>query len=60
MKVEVKINENIEEPYVVIYTKEINEEINDVLLRLKENTGIIVVNEGEKIVILQKNDIYIW
>ncbi|MGL5086916.1 MAG: LytTR family DNA-binding domain-containing protein [Clostridium sp.] len=58
MKVKVEINENIEEAYVVIYTNEINEEINEVLLRLKENTEIIAVNEGEKIVILEKRYIY--
>lgn len=58
IKVEIKINENIEQAYVVIYTNEINEEINEILLRLKENAEIIAVNEGEKIVILQKQDIY--
>lgn len=58
MKVRVEINENIEEAYVVIYTNEINEDINEVLLRLKENVEIIAVNEGEKIVILEKRSIY--
>ncbi|MGG7162820.1 LytTR family DNA-binding domain-containing protein [Clostridium ihumii] len=58
IKVEIKINENIEQAYVVIYTSEINEEINEILLRLKENAEIIAVNEGEKIVILQKREIY--
>ncbi|MEN8077523.1 LytTR family DNA-binding domain-containing protein [Clostridioides difficile] len=58
MRVEVKVEEDIQEPYVVVYTNKITQEINEIILKLQEKSDFIAVNNGEKIVILQKKEIY--
>lgn len=58
MRVEVKVEEDIQETYVVVHTNKITQEINEIILKLQENSDFIAVNNGEKIVILQKKEIY--
>ena len=59
MNVEIKIKENINEPYIILYTNEISEEVNRVisLLQLKEKK-IITAKDREKVIILNPEDIY--
>ncbi|QEZ69156.1 LytTR family transcriptional regulator [Paraclostridium bifermentans] len=58
MKVEVKIYEEIKEPYVIIYTNSITSEIQKIISTLEEGINIITVHDGDKILILQKEEIY--
>lgn len=58
MKVEVKISEDVKESYAVIYTKAITEEIQRIISNFEEHDGVIIALDGEKIVILQQEEIY--
>lgn len=60
MRVEIKIIKETDEPYAIIYTKEINEEINQILKYIenpKEN--LLTVKRDEKIFIVNIRDIQI-
>lgn len=59
MKVEIKISEDVPEPNVVIYTREITEEITQVAAAIKNATGkVITVWENGQIIVLRPEEIY--
>lgn len=58
MKVEVKLSKDVNEPYAIIHTSSITSEIQKIISILGEDESIIAVNDGEKIIVLQREDIY--
>ncbi|RGD75072.1 LytTR family DNA-binding domain-containing protein [Anaerofustis stercorihominis] len=54
MKVKIKLNKNIKEPYAVIFTDEITEEIKNINEILSKKDNIITGNYNEKIIIIDK------
>lgn len=59
IKVEIKISEDIPEPNVVIYTKEITEEITQVAAAIRNATGkVITALENGRIIVLRSEEIY--
>ena len=59
MKIEVKINKELKEPYFIIYTNDLSEEINNIVSNLSEQENdVITVKEDEKIVVLNSKEIY--
>lgn len=58
MKVEVKIKKELDEPYAVIYTNKITTEIQKIISSFDEQDKIITARDGEKINIIQREDIY--
>ena len=58
LKVELKISKEVKEPYAVIYSDSLTDEITSAVMYL-ENTGkIITVEDNGRIVILQPSEIY--
>ena len=58
LKVELKISDDISEPYAVIYADSLTDEVADAVMHL-ENTGKIITGEDNgRIVVLQTNEIY--
>ena len=71
MRVEIRLSEEIEEPYVVLYTKELTEEITQLAELLKQvpeglqagaqifrQAGVLTVSEEERLVVLRPEDVY--
>lgn len=58
MKVSIEVSAQYDEPYAVIYTSEVTDEIQHVLNVLNEKEAPITAWLEEKIVILQPKDIY--
>ena len=59
LKVELKISKEVKEPYAVIYSDSLTDEITSAVMYL-ENTGKIITGEDNgRIVILQPSEIYI-
>lgn len=61
MKVEIKISEQVNEPYAVIYTNEENVEIKRIAALIENSTAesnIITVNDNERYFVLRPNEIY--
>lgn len=58
LKVEIKISADIDEPYVVIYTNKITDEIQKLTASLEFDKSIITAMDNERIAILQPNEIY--
>ena len=59
MKVEIKMTPKVEEPYAVIYTKEITTEVRRLAALLEtESSGLVPVMENERIVVLRSDEIY--
>ena len=54
MKVKIKLDKNIKEPYAVIFTDEITEEIKNINEILSKKDNIIPGNYNEKIIIIDK------
>lgn len=57
MKAEVKLIENCPEPYAVIYTREITQEVQRVLNCIKDNVVIIAGNDEDKTYMLAPDEI---
>ncbi len=57
MKVEIKVSEGITEPYVVIHTPKMTEQIQQLAARLGNDIPILTAMEDERLVILQPEDI---
>lgn len=57
MQVKVEIDEAIIEPYAIIYTNEINEDIKDVVNYFNKKDVPLCVLKNERIVILKQKDI---
>lgn len=58
MKVEIQISADIIEPYAVIHTNTMNEQIQQLVSILEAKESVLAVNENEKIVVLQPDEIY--
>lgn len=58
MKVSIEVSAQYEEPYAVIYTNEVTDEIQRAINVLNEKEAPVTAWLGEKIVILQPKDIY--
>lgn len=58
MKVQVKISDEIKEPYAVIYANAITNEIQKIICSLNDNISIIPVNDEDRIIFLQPEEIY--
>lgn len=59
MKVDIRVKEDINEPYIVIYTNEISEEVNKIMLLLQsKEKRVITAKDREKVVILNPEEIY--
>ena len=60
MKVDIKIAENIGEPYAVIYTEKLTQEISDLAQEIsgfQSSQGMLLGNLEDRIVILKPEDI---
>lgn len=58
LKVEIKISADVDEPYAVIYTDKITNEIQRLTAAFELDKSIITAMDNERIVILQPNEIY--
>lgn len=58
MKVEIQISADIDEPYTVIYSSSITDEIRKIADMLSSSSSIITVTDNEQIIILQPDEIY--
>lgn len=58
MKLEINLSADIEEPYVVINTREITDEIKELSAYIQNLEKVIAVYEEENIVVLQPEEIY--
>lgn len=58
MQVEIKIDESCDNPKVVIYAKEITDEIAELANRLSKSTKIITGVKDEKIYLLKPDEIF--
>lgn len=59
MKAEIKISQDVKEPYAVIYTNEVNTEISRIIMLLENSdNNIVTVTENGRIIVLTANDIY--
>lgn len=58
MKVELKISEDTKEPYVVIFTNSITEEIQKIIATFEMHEKVISANDNERIIVLRPEEIY--
>lgn len=58
MKVEIQISADIEEPYAVIYSNKITDEVQRIFDQIQACGNVITVIDNEQIIILQPSEIY--
>lgn len=58
MKVEIDISEEIIEPYAVIHTNSLTQEIQNAIKSLESKESIITAIENERLLVLDAKDIY--
>ncbi len=58
MKVEIQISPDIEEPYAVIYSNQMTEEVQHVYDKIQSCSNVITAIDNEQIIILQPSEIY--
>ena len=58
LRVEIKLSEEIKEPYAVIHTNAVTEEIQRAVEIFEARGSVITAKEGEKIIILRPEEIY--
>ncbi|MFB0920374.1 MAG: LytTR family DNA-binding domain-containing protein [Oscillospiraceae bacterium] len=58
LKVEIKISSDIKEPYAVIYSDAMTDEIQTAVFLLGSSGGVISVTENERIIVLQPKEIF--
>ena len=58
MKVEIQISPDIEEPYAVIYSNKMTEEVQRVYDKIQSCSNVITAIDNEQIIILQPSEIY--
>lgn len=61
MKIEVRISDDIKEPYIIIHTNEITDEINRIteLIRAETADNYITATKQDRFFILRPDDIYL-
>lgn len=58
MKVELKISPDCKEPYIVVHTAALTDEISKMISTLESSEQIIAAYDDEKIIVLRPEDIY--
>ncbi|MBO5210006.1 MAG: LytTR family transcriptional regulator [Lachnospiraceae bacterium] len=58
MKIKIQISPDIEEPYAIIYSNTMTEEIQEIADKLNSSQNVITAIDNEQIVILEPTDIY--
>ncbi len=58
MKIDIKISSDIKEPYAIIYTNEMTDEIRSIASALDSSGSIITVTENERILVLRPREIF--
>lgn len=58
MKIKIQISPDIEEPYAIIYSNTMTEEIQEIAEKLNSSQNVITAIDNEQIVILEPTDIY--
>jgi len=59
LKIELKISENITEPYAVIYANSLTEEVQRIISSFQPPKNIIAADDNNNIIIVNPNDIYL-
>ena len=59
MKFEIKIDADVKEPYAVIHTSSITDEVQKLISNFEVQENIITVNDNDRIIVLQPSDIYL-
>lgn len=59
MKVEIQISSDIGEPYAVIYSNQMTEEIQQIYEKIQSGSNVITAIDNEQIIVLQPTEIYI-
>lgn len=59
MNVEIKIVKGLEKPYAVLYTSQLNEEIERAVSMLETTSDVITAVHNERTVVLKGDDIYL-
>ncbi|MCQ9209980.1 LytTR family DNA-binding domain-containing protein [Granulicatella seriolae] len=58
MRVEIRLSSDIDEPYAIIHTKELTEEIQQVVMLIENSQGkILTVKQNERLFILNISDV---
>ena len=59
MNVEIKLVEGLEDPYAVIYTETISEEIHNIVSFLEAKKGVITAVSEDRTIVLREEEIYL-
>lgn len=59
MNVEIKIVDGLENPYAVVYTGAINEEVTNVVSFIGSSSGVITAVHNERTIILKEEEVYL-
>ena len=59
MDVEIKLVQDLQKPYVVIYTESINDEIQNMVSLIGNSNGILTAIHNERTLVLKERDIYL-
>ena len=58
MKVELQISADIDEPYIVIHTRKITPEINQLMELFQSPGNVITVTDNDQLIVLEPSEIY--
>ncbi len=58
MKVELQISADIDEPYIVIHTRKITPEINQLMELFQSSGNVITVTDNDQLIVLEPSEIY--
>lgn len=58
MRVDIRLSQDVKEPYAVIYTNEITNEICEIADTINASSQIVIANEEEKSIVLSMKEIY--
>ena len=59
MNVEIKLVDGLENPYAVIYTETISEEIQNIVSFLEAKKGVITAVSEDRTIVLREEEIYL-
>ena len=57
MRVEIKVSGDIKEPYAVIFTGNVTEEIRQAAASLEKRETVVTANNGERIIVLSPEEV---
>lgn len=58
MKVEIQISADIEEPYAIIYSNKMTDEVQHIYEKIQSGGNVVTVIDNEQIIVLQPAEIY--